>query len=946
MLSIPWTGQSLSRKHLAEAAVILFLSRALAELGSLVLWPAGAIAGGLAGAGLGWLVASRLKWTRASISLYLLWLYILYPGFSLGWMLFVLAAMGTFFLAERYPDLQTHWPDAIIFALFLALYWLTLSPGLLSADAGEFQMVAAHLGVAHPPGYPLYILIGKLFTLMTPGNPMRGLNLFSAVTAALTVMLVGRVTRTFAGNVWAGIVAAIVYGVAASVWATAAQASIRPLTGFFAALCIERLSAYWLTRRQSALYGFMLALGLSITHHPSLLFPGLIFCIYVLLIDPSLIRQPRRWPKLIGAFALGFVPWLYIVLVARFNSEYAPAGIETWSGFWRHVLAQGFSGDVFFVRSPAGLLDRVLVWIDILKLQWNGWLLLIAIIAAWMVAWRNWRLFILLAGSFLLHSLMTMTYRAPQTVEYLIPAYVSLAILIGVGLGYATNSLETGNERFLGRVIPTGGQILLGITLAISLSTGVKEWPSFRALSQDQSTQATVDAIFDAAPPGAVILANWHWVTPLQAAQSLQGRRPDLDIEYVYPVGIQPLSATWLDRIADELPSRSVIVTQMFPSEFEGSPYFFEPLDAGWLVQRQPRRDVPADMRLLDSRFDNGIALVGVDASKLASFGAGEAGKIRLAWRIDEPQSQPLTGFVHLTLADGTFISGWDQALPTDRAAPGDVLVSAYTIAAPVDLPAGDYLLQAGIYGTGQDGTLVNGRIDGQLQIPVGNVTVTPARWPAPTASPRSIHFANGARVYGTDWEGETLYVHSILPDGAPRTLRTIPDQIQSLIQAEISAGTPRLGPWGIPLGTTIPLRQPVRGERYVPLGGQMVLSRVSVSPSTAPQAGDPVIVTVGLLASRPLTTDNVVKVDVTGADGWNVQDDSIPATGAVPTLKWLCGWLVTDRHRLTIPADASSPASHVDLLVYDNFSGQRLPTLDPVLAEQGITVRIFDWTP
>ena len=164
--------------------------------------------------------------------------------------------------------------------------------------------------------------------------------------------------------------------------------------------------------------------------------------------------------------------------------------------------------------------------------------------------------------------------------------------------------------------------------------------------------------------------------------------------------------------------------------------------------------------------------------------------------------------------------------------------------------------------------------------------------------------------------------------------------------RAHISAGTPRLGPWGIPLGVDIPVRAPVSGERYVPLGGEMVLSRVDHFAADPPGASDTVTVTVGLLATRPLVTDNVVKVDIIGDEGWNVQNDSIPATGAIPTLKWLYGWQVPDRHRVTIPADAPSPASHIDLLVYDNFSGQRLSILDPALAEQGITVQIFDWAP
>src|SRR5262245_13053964 len=107
-------------------------------------------------------------------------------GFSDFCEMAMLAAMHTHKQLSRYWRL-----DFIVFLLALMLYWVTLSPGVLPADAGEFQLVAAKLGVAHPPGYPLYTMLAWLFTLLTPADPARGVNLFSAVTMALTVMLAG-----------------------------------------------------------------------------------------------------------------------------------------------------------------------------------------------------------------------------------------------------------------------------------------------------------------------------------------------------------------------------------------------------------------------------------------------------------------------------------------------------------------------------------------------------------------------------------------------------------------------------------------------------------------------------------------------------------------------------------------------------------------------------------
>src|SRR5437899_1936066 len=59
--------------------------------------------------------------------------------------------------------------DVGVFVCAAALYVRTLAPSVLPGDYAEFQMCAAVLGVPHPTGYPLYILLGKLFTLLPAG---------------------------------------------------------------------------------------------------------------------------------------------------------------------------------------------------------------------------------------------------------------------------------------------------------------------------------------------------------------------------------------------------------------------------------------------------------------------------------------------------------------------------------------------------------------------------------------------------------------------------------------------------------------------------------------------------------------------------------------------------------------------------------------------------------
>ena len=67
----------------------------------------------------------------------------------------------------------------------LILYIFTLAPTVLTADGGEFQFVPWLPGIAHPTGYPLYMLLGWAWSHLLPmGNVAWRMNLFSSVVAA------------------------------------------------------------------------------------------------------------------------------------------------------------------------------------------------------------------------------------------------------------------------------------------------------------------------------------------------------------------------------------------------------------------------------------------------------------------------------------------------------------------------------------------------------------------------------------------------------------------------------------------------------------------------------------------------------------------------------------------------------------------------------------------
>ena len=54
-------------------------------------------------------------------------------------------------------------------------------------DSGEYIATSYRLGIPHPPGTPLYVLIGRLFSMLPLGAIAVRVNLLSGVSAAVAV---------------------------------------------------------------------------------------------------------------------------------------------------------------------------------------------------------------------------------------------------------------------------------------------------------------------------------------------------------------------------------------------------------------------------------------------------------------------------------------------------------------------------------------------------------------------------------------------------------------------------------------------------------------------------------------------------------------------------------------------------------------------------------------
>ncbi len=879
----------------------------------------------------------------------------------------------------------------LLFFVFLILYGATLLPDVLPADAGEFQLVATTGGVAHPPGYPLYTMVGWLFARIPVGpSAAWRVSLFSAVTAAATLSIVYATARKVTGSVWSGLAAVLALGGSTTFWATATQASIRPLTAFFMALCLYALVHHGAQVRADASQGaederdpgqdsylilFCLALSFGLTHHPSLAFPAVVFLLYLVLVDPALLRQRRRWLKPALALLPGALVFVYLPLRG-------PPELATVSGFLDHVLARGFRGDMFALD----LIDRLVLLPTLVGFQFNRVLLLGMVVGAGLLMALDRRLAFLLIGSVIVHTAVTLTYDAPQTVEYAMPGYVSLALLVAVPCGRMLNGGP--NPRGSGGTVSSRRSTasIISFLALVLLSVGgmlnlLAHLPSYTVLSRSRDSRDYVETLLTDAPPNTVILSNWHWFSPLRYLQQVEGRRPDVAVEYVAPRG-EPLAQTWVAEIEAYVESRPVIVVRYFEHLYQQLPYTFEPLGEAFLIGGEPRTEEPHDVTRLDVTLGEQIELLGYRL-EVGDAEPAQPIAVVLAWSALAPPEVDVALFAQLIGPEGRLWSGArDPRYSAHSVTPGEIIIERVVVYPFLHAPPGEYRLVVGAYSS-------HGRFttsDGADTVELATVRLHPSKTRPVTEHPRLIRFRGGPTLIGVDydvpdeglsrtylhWAGPGQFTRLQLAAGGDDVLATatvpalnrgeyatvavdspdIPDRLTAL--------SPDGGQrWNLLFRRPVRLPSPRPGARYVAFGDAMVLSGfddsgLSFARSGELEPGSRTTLLLRFRSQRPLERDFIISAALTGLEAddtglashawsWRASHDTVPALGAIPTLKWIRGSTVLAPHRLIIPLDAASVPVVGSSLVYDHFTQRTLPPLAEYLDS---TVTLSSWSP
>lgn len=138
-----------------------------------------------------------------------------------------------------------------VFAFSLLMYGLTVQNTVPFWDSGEFIATSYVLGIPHPPGTPLYVLIGRLAAMVPLAEIATRVNFLSSVGSAFSVLLTYLITVRFILAMWGGsskrerwvaytggFVGSVFMAFSSSFWDSAVEAEVYNISSAAMLLCI------------------------------------------------------------------------------------------------------------------------------------------------------------------------------------------------------------------------------------------------------------------------------------------------------------------------------------------------------------------------------------------------------------------------------------------------------------------------------------------------------------------------------------------------------------------------------------------------------------------------------------------------------------------------------------------------------------------------------------
>ena len=444
----------------------------------------------------------------------------------------------------------------IIFVSTLGMYLFTLCPTIYWEDSAAFSSVHVLLGIPHSTGFPLYVLLGRLFVLLPIGNSAFLSNLMSAFWGSLSLVVLFLLICSPKGDfedksspilLLSTTVGVLFLAFTSSFWVQAVRAEVYTLNLFFTLILIL-LSIKWgednsFIDSDKIFLLFSFILGISLTNHPLLivtLTPAFLW--YYLTKDAQRFLAPKKLMLGIVFILLGTSVYLYLPIRAGLSPAVNWGNPHTVSGLISYLfrtsqptVASTGVGFPYFQRLGFNLSFPVIQFG--LAFFWLG------VVGALWLYHSNRKTFLFTFSLFILNLLTAswatdFSLRNYDLLGYLLPSLSMFAFWFALGvnsvLSWVWEKLkirQTISEKGKNQALNHGlWYLLLGIIILLPL---LQVWRNYSGCNKRSQTWAYryADQILSSVKKDAIILVgDDNTLTPLWYLNLASGIRPDVKI--------------------------------------------------------------------------------------------------------------------------------------------------------------------------------------------------------------------------------------------------------------------------------------------------------------------------------------------------------------------------------------------------------------------------------
>ncbi len=458
--------------------------------------------------------------------------------------------------------LRHHWPALLVFAISLATYQHTLCPTVFVEGTGENIVCAWTLSVPHPPGFPLFCLLGKAFAeLARIGTIAYRINLFSAVMGAVAVTALYGLLGALGIGRLAAAAAALAFAFSATFWRQATIAEVYTL-GLTLIIVQIALLLRWRKQVTSAAgarpagspsarrrprrgkasdtippaarpsdrpllwFAFAFGLGMTVHYNHILLLPAYLY--FIISHDPTMVRRGRTWVKGLSLAAVGFALHLYAPIRAGSQPPINWGDPETLSNWWRYLTAEQYRGRMFHLPLAQVIANLRTFLADLPSEFW--WLGLLAALGGALVLFRcDRRLLWTTALTIVVAVIWAINYDIPWEINvYYLPALLALAVWIAFGFQWL-------GERLAARLRPASLVVFAVPAVLIAINYRVNDL-SHQTFVLDNAR----DVVRSAGPRGAVVLPPTNPTFALLYLKHVEKRIPEVSLWSQTERGVVP----------------------------------------------------------------------------------------------------------------------------------------------------------------------------------------------------------------------------------------------------------------------------------------------------------------------------------------------------------------------------------------------------------------------